>query len=64
MSYTRQYEKTIPDYPIRWEDITQQMEKNGFCLDEYLTARIQVVSSVNTQNLIYRKQYKSIFINN
>ena len=64
MSYTRQYEKNIPDYPIRWEDITQQMEKNGFCLDEYLTARIQVVSSVNTQNLIYRKQYKSIFINN
>lgn len=48
--------------PLDWSLIEKQMQYNNFEKDEYMTARIQVVSNKNVTSAIFRMRGKDIMI--
>ncbi|MDO4737944.1 MAG: beta-1,6-N-acetylglucosaminyltransferase [Bacteroidales bacterium] len=49
-------------HPFDWESIKEMMRENGFDKDEYMTARIRVISTSANICTIYRKKGKDIII--
>ena len=64
LSQTIQNVTGINCHPFNWESVKEMMCENGFDKDEYMTARIRVVSAATNICTIFRKKGKDIIIQN